>query len=160
MSDEARASDAQLVSVYQSAALVLYTKKLAAFVATATDQQDACCFATATLLTAAAACEAILSEFVYITNLPAFTPEFLKAGVAKKYESCKNRKLDKEHPAVSELIRHRHAISHSEPNHRRSQLFGTRVNVDGARWAAQTVEDFARAIWGSSMPKWFLDTIR
>jgi hypothetical protein len=156
---EDHVQDIELVSVYQSAGLVICTRTLAALAAGASKQGDVTSLATAALLTAVAASDAILSEFMYTTDLPGYTRKFLKAGVADKYKCISNKKLADDHPAVFELVRHRLAIAHSEPNNRRSRLYGNRISVDGAHWAAQTVETFARAVWGSSMPIWFLNTL-
>ena len=158
--DSIRGRSCEAVSDYQSAGLVVNTRKLAELTAESTNPADIGSLATATILTAAAALEATLSEFLWITNPAAFTKEFRRAGIAGKYQHITQRSLAIDFPATAELVGHRIAISHSEPNNRRSRQFGSRINADGAHWAAETVETFAEAIWGNSMPQWFRNTIR
>ncbi len=81
---ETTGTTAELRSVFVSAGLVLYTRKSAALAYEMTDEADIHCLATAALLTAAAAAEAILSESAYITNINRFTEPFLFASVEKK----------------------------------------------------------------------------
>ncbi|MGO9597534.1 MAG: hypothetical protein ACLP7Q_05885 [Isosphaeraceae bacterium] len=111
--------------------------------------------ATATILTAAAALEAILAEYRYLSDRSAYKERFCKAGVPEKYRMIKASKLADDHPAVSELWTHRKAIGHSEPENERSRNYGTRINSAGAFWAYETVEKFARILWGPAMPDWF-----
>ena len=92
MSDMNHAAEASLVSVYQSGALVGYARRLASLAAESTDNNDVHCLAAAAILTAAAASEAILSEFVYLSYPLAFTKDFRGDGVAAKYKFIKDLK--------------------------------------------------------------------
>ena len=169
--------EASCVSVYQSGALVGYAQRLASLAAESRDPYDVACFAAAAILSAAAASEAILSEFVYSSYLSAFTKDFRKAGVAAKYETIQElksgshvaakakkqknvppTKLARDHPDVEELLGYRIAIAHSEPGSLRSRLYATRINADGARWAAQVAQTFAKSIWGPLIPNWLEDS--
>lgn len=154
-SDQGNLVESGSIDVFQSGGLVAFTRRLATLAAQASEQQESACFATATILTAGAALEAILAEYLFISERSAYTKEFSIAGVPKKYEMIKARKLVKDHPAVSELWAHRNAIVHSEPENERSRNYGTRINPAGARWAYETVDKFARTLWGSAMPNWF-----
>ena len=142
------------IDVYQSGGLVDFAKRLAALTSQAHDQQEEACYATATILMAAAALEALLAEFAYITDRTKYTNEFRKAGVSKKYQLLTSNELAVAHPPVAELWEHRIAIGHSEPDNARSRFYGTRVNRAGASWACSTLEDFARQLWGARMPDW------
>lgn len=151
---------------YQSGSLIRYARKLASMAARSNDLDDVRALATAAVLTSAAATEATLAEFVYITALAAFTRDFRRAGVAEKYDFVKKIKaggppsqsgrpnkplgptvLDTDHPEVSELAGYRIAIAHSEPDNPRSWRFGERINCEGASWAARVAEAFAGTIW-------------
>lgn len=156
VSDAATADDSGFhIDVFMSGGLVTFTRKLADMAAQANEQQDVACLATATILTAAAALEAILSEFVYTINPSGYTKQFRKTGVPEKFRLATGTGLVATHPAVAELWDHRNAIGHSEPENPRSRFYGTRIDKAGAGWAISTVESFARALWGSNMPDWF-----
>jgi hypothetical protein len=158
MPDADVGQETQLRSDYQSGNLISCTTWLAQFAAEETDELRLHRYATIALVTGAAACEALLSEVVYITAPAQFTPKFRRASVSGKYNLFKqgatNANLDSDHPEVSELLTHKNAIAHSEPNNPRSSRYVNRLSADGARWAALTVIAFAEAIWGANMPAW------
>lgn len=155
ISDQGNPVEFSSIEVFQSGALVAFTRRLATLAAQASEQQESACFATATILTAAAALEAILAEYLYLSGRSAYTKKFRRVGVPEKYEMIKASKLADDHPAVSELWAHRNAIGHSEPENGRLRNYGTRINSAGAIWAYETIEKFARTLWGPAMPNWF-----
>ncbi len=154
-SDQVNLVESVSIEVYQSGGLVSCTRRLAALTTQASDPQDVTYLAIATILTAAAALEAILSEFMFLSNPSGYTKVFCKKGVRDKYKIIKNSELIDDHPEVSELWAHRIAIGHSEPENERSRRYGTRISPEGALWASETVEAFARSLWGAAMPNWF-----
>ncbi len=143
------------IDVYQSGSLIAFSRRLSTCTMQARDQQEEACYATATILLAAAALEALLSEFAYLNDRCKYsTNEFRKAGVPRKYEILSGKDLAIAYPEIAELWAHRIAIGHSEPDNRRSTVYGTRVNKAGATWVVTTLESFARALWGADIPSW------
>lgn len=153
--DSGTSAECIFIEVFQSGGLVSRTRRLAALVNETADQLDSAYLATATILTAAAALEAILSEYVYLSDRPSYVKAFRKAGAPEKYEKLTGRKLRDDYPEVQEWWDRRVAIVHSEPENERSRHYGTRISAAGSAWASQTIEGFARGLWGASMPSWF-----
>jgi hypothetical protein len=154
-SDSAKVEDTFHIDVFQSGGLIAFTRKLAAYTAQSVDPHDEACFATATILMAAAALEALLSEYAYTARRTSCTKDFRMAGVPKKFKLLTGEDLAVAYPDVAELWDHRIAIGHSEPESARSRFYGTRINKAGAIWAADVVAALAWALWDSSMPDWF-----
>lgn len=167
-SDAANSAESCYISVYQTGALVKHTRTLAHHAARAADPEDEAGFAVAAILTAVAAAEAILAEFLHHTNRSKATRGFFRDPIAEKHKIIKKLKLvasatasgkqhdlDNDHPHIAELIKHRNALTHHEPENHRSRISGSRITPAGAQWALDSVQDFARAIWqGVEMPDW------
>jgi len=147
------------IEAYQSAGLVLHTRRLSNLVAQSADVEEVTCLATAAILMAVAAIEALLSEAAYLKKPELYaTNAFQYGGVPVKFEKLMGEKLKVMCPDADELWGHRLALSHAEPDHRRTRFVGQRINAAGACWAAKTVEKLAVKIWGAEMPNWFAET--
>lgn len=179
-SDSGSFAEALSIRAYQSGGLVNYVKTLARYAAQAGDPHEKECFALASILTAVAAVEANLTEFVVFKYNLTPPSRFFRKTNQEKYELIKNLRrtqnpqdlldelkvkpkeeplkpkpeFDTDHPEVAKLIGCRNAITHSEPDNPRSISYNRLLNSDGARWAAETAQAFAYAIWGADMPEW------
>lgn len=166
LSDQGKTCEAAFLTVYQSGGLVGYTRILAALAARSGDEKETGCLATAAILTAAAALEAILADYLYVTDRPPYREErrwieqpkkyvkFSNGGVPIKYQLLRDTILEADYPEVSNLWAVRNAIVHSEPDHVRTRTYGARINPDGATWAYETAQTFACNLWGADMPQW------
>lgn len=149
------------IEVYQSASLVLHTKRLSEMTGEQINELDRNCLASATVLMGAAALEALFAEVVYVNKPDLYTEKFLHFGFKKKIKKLKGKKYlssSKEAQEASELWEYRKAIAHSEPINDRSTTKGKIINPEGAKWVYKTVEEFARIIWDSEIPEWFSET--
>lgn len=158
LQDSGKAHDKLLIDgAYQSAGLVLHTKILARIVQGEKDELRVVALATATILMAAAALEAVLMEAAYILNKPLYKNNiFRKRGADKKFEKLTG-------PPSQEAIalwETRIAVAHAEPDHKRTRFHEIKLNAQGAEWAANCIEKISKEVWGKSMPKWFSETIR
>ncbi len=120
-----------------------------------TAQDEVVCLATAAILMGAAAIEALLSEAAYIVKPELYKEEndFRRLGVPRKFKMLTGKELKDACPDGDELWGWRLALSHAEPNHKRTRFVGARINAEGARWAAETTERLAVMIWGAHMPR-------
>lgn len=148
------------IQAFQSGGLVAHTRRLASLAAKSADEIEEVCLATAAILMGAAAFEALLSEATYLKNPMLYKKKtgFRLKGVPEKFKMLMGGELGGMCPDGDELWAHRVALSHAEPDHRRTRFVGTRINADGARWAAETTERLAVMIWGADMPRWFAET--
>lgn len=141
---------------YQSAGLVAHTLMLARIAQDENDEMKVVALTTATILTAASAMEAVLSEAAYVLKPSLYKDiEFRKAGAPTKYKKFTGR-LSHE---VTEIWNARIAVAHAEPDNKRTRFVGVKLNAQGAEWAANCVVKLSNEIWGASMPKWFSKTI-
>ncbi|MDR3638665.1 MAG: hypothetical protein P4L84_32970 [Isosphaeraceae bacterium] len=147
------------IDVYQSGTLLRHARRMAEETEKAETVEvgslDATCFATGTFLTAIAAVEGMLSEYAHLYVKALYNDDFLYASIANKYQLVTGATLAKGAPEVVKLQRARNALVHSEPENQRSKNVGLLLNKQGARWAVETVDAFARDFWGDRMPPWF-----
>ncbi len=144
------------IEVYMSGALTSNVRRLASMAARATDPRDVSCLCVSALLMGAAALESLLTDLSYVTNRTQYNDtRFRHAGLGDKYNQLTGRDLLVDHPPISQIWDSRNAVGHSEVTHFRSRTVGERLNPAGAEWVAQSIEDFARAVWGTGMPDWF-----
>lgn len=119
------------------------------------DQQEITCFASATLLMAAAAFEALLAEAASIKDPKLYTKKYFNKGMPAKYEELMGRPLNVADKDADDLWKNRNALTHSEPNNDRSKSLGKKINSSGAIWAYEVVKKVSLDIWGDKMPSWF-----
>ena len=139
---------------FASAALVSDTRRLAQLIGEEKDQNIAAILSRSQLLVAAAAVEAVLSEYAHQRKPNVYQDEknFRRQGVAVKYE-----KLGITCPEnISELWRHRNALGHSEPDNDRG--LGLIHLIDVSTQIADIIEEEVIRIWGPYMPDWFRTT--
>ena len=159
VSDSGEGHDSVSIEAFQSGMLVLFTRKLAELTKNFENKPECECLVTATILMGAAAIESLLLDVAYVTNPTKYKDsDYRNKGVRKKYEELTGNNLDNRFPNVSELWGHRVALSHSEPDLRRTRLIGQRINPEGAVWVADTVDEFAVSLWGDQMPVRFSST--
>jgi hypothetical protein len=147
------------IQAFQSGGLVAHTRRLACLAAKSADEIEEVCLATAAILMGAAAIEALLSEAAYLKKPALYKKnKFRFEGVPGKFKMLTGDELTVKCPDGNKLWAQRVALSHAEPDHSRTRFVGTRINADGARWAAETTERLAVMIWGADMPRWFAET--
>ena len=157
--EEFKLDESIKIDAFQSAGHVLHTRQLAKLTKCFADFSDVTFLASSVIVMAAAALEALLVEAAYIIKPEIYADKnFRYAGVPKKFEIFMGKTLEEVSPDATELWRHRLALTHAEPDARRTRFVGERINPDGALWAADTVEKLAITIWGDSMPDWFANT--
>ena len=140
------------IDAYQSGALVSDTRRLAELTRTCSDQFQLACIARAVIVVAAAALEALLSEAAYLTKRTLYDDKkFRKAGVPEKFKKFMKRSSDD----AERLWEYRNALTHAEPDNRRTRFVGEIINEVGALWVASTVEQLAVEVWQDQMPPWF-----
>ena len=140
---------------YQSAGLVAHTRILASMAQDEKDEVKLVTLTTATILMAAAAMEAVLSEAAYILKPSLYKDsDFRRAGAPAKFEKFTG------HPSqeVEDVWNARIAVAHAEPNNKRTRFVGVKLNAEGAEWAANCVVKISKEVWGASMPNWFSET--
>jgi hypothetical protein len=138
------------IDVYQSGGLVRHTRRLADATARSTDENERVCFATATLLMGAAALEGAATEVAFRLQPSLFSEKkFRFAGMPEKLERLAGRSF----PEAEKLQRHRNALTHAEPGHDRSRDVGGVLNVEGAKWVADLVEEIFLDLCGDRMPE-------
>lgn len=150
--DEITVGEKVTVTIYQSAGLVKQTRTLSEITKRQSANIDIVALSTATILMAAAALEAIISETAFILNPSLYNQKkFRKAGVSEKFKLLKGYSSG----MLDELWEARNAVAHAEPDHRRTKFVGEKLNIRGAEWAATCVEDLSKEVWGKEMPEWF-----
>lgn len=153
--DSGKADDDIRIEAYQSAGLVAHTRILAIIAQSETEEKRVVALATATILMASAALEAVLSEAAYILNQSLYkTKEFRMSGAPAKFEQLIG------HPSqeATDLWNARKSVAHAEPDNSRTLFVGMKLNAQGAEWAASCIEKISKEVWGESMPKWFSET--
>ncbi len=152
ISNSGKANDAVRIKAYQSAGLVAHTRILARIAQGEKDEMRVVTLATATILMASAALEAVLSEATYILKPSLYENKgFRKSGAPTKFKKLTG------HPSqeATDLWNTRIAVAHAEPDNPRTRFVGMKLNAQGAEWAASCIEKISKEIWGTSMPKWF-----
>lgn len=153
--DSGKADENICIKAYQSAALVIQTRVLARIAQSETEETIVAAISTATILMAAAALEAVLSEAAYILNQSLYkTKKFQRSGAPGKFEQLTGHSSHE----VTALWHARIAVVHAEPDNSRTRIVGEKQNAQGAEWAASCIERISKEIWGASVPKWFSDT--
>ncbi len=148
------------IEVFQSASLVLQTKRLSEMVCEQINNEDRNCLARATVLMGAAALEALLIEVAYIEKPELYDKrEFRKTGFEKKIEMLKGKEFLPLCHETDKLWKYRIALTHSEPINERTLKTGEIINAEGAQWVYKTLEEFVQIIWNSKIPSWFSETI-
>lgn len=148
--------DSVIIHAYQSAGLVAHTRRLAELTKQASNESDVAALATAVILIAGSTLEALLLEVAYVTNRKLYDEKpYRNAPFAEKFRRLKRNCPDD----AKELWDARSAIVHAEPHNSRTRYkIGSKINVAGAIWAAETLERLAIEIWGNDMPNWFIET--
>jgi hypothetical protein len=143
------------IDAYQSAGLVMHTRKLAELTRQFSNQPEVTSLATAVIVMAAAALEALLAEAAYMLQPELYKlTKFRKAGVPQKFKLLKRYSS----PDIEEIWGYRNALSHAEPDNPRTRYVGEKLNEAGALEFAATIEKLAVEIWGAQMPDWFVET--
>lgn len=147
------------IEAFQSASLVVNTKRLSEMVCEPMNIKDISCLAEATVLMGAAALEALLSEVAYLEKPELYEEmEFRRGGFKKKIILLKGKDFFPLCYEANKLWEYRKALAHSEPINERTTMIGKIINVEGAQWVYKTLEKFSRIIWDSKMPLWFSET--
>jgi hypothetical protein len=160
------------IECWMAGALIGNIKRLARLAENTLDAQDRACLVLSAFLTAGAALEAILHKYAYKTNLPLYggvdpclkkrQKDFRRKGIEEKYELLRQYPqepgdpptlLASDFPDVVKVLDARHALTHNEPDSKRSRFVGEVNNVEGAYWAHRAVLAFAKALWGGSLPQ-------
>lgn len=153
--DSGKADKAIRIEAYQSAGLVVHTRILARIARGETEEMRVVALATATILMASAALEAVLSEAAYILNQSLYkTKEFRMSGAPDKFEKLTGHSSQD----ATDLWNARKAVAHAEPDNSRTRFVGEKLNAQSAEWAASCIEKISKEVWGVSMPKWFSET--
>jgi hypothetical protein len=144
LTDMATSDENISISAFQSAGLVAYTRTLAEIAKIQTTEKETVALATATLLMAAAALEALVTEAAYEHKKELYElQDFRDAGAPSKFERLKKYSS----PEAIELWKLRKAVAHAEPDNKRTRFVGEKLNVEGAEWAAATIEKISREVW-------------
>ncbi len=160
------------IECWMAGALIGNVKRLARLADNTPDAQDRACLVVSAFLNAGAALEAILHECTYKTNFPLYAgvdpalkksqKGFRRKGIEEKYELLRQypdepddppSRLASDFPDVVRVLDARHALTHNEPDSKRSRFVGEVNNVEGAYWAHRTVLTFAKNLWGGSLPE-------
>lgn len=155
--DAFTATESGRIDVYMSGALVQNIRRLASMAGSAPDPQDVTCLCISAVLMAAAALEALLTDLAHVMKPAVYNDRQFRrsSGVPEKYRRLFGGDLSKDHPAVARVWEDRNAVGHSEAEEERSRRVGARLNPASALGVANSIEDFARTVWGSAMPDWF-----
>ncbi len=154
--DSGKADETIRIEAFQSAGLVAHTRILARIAQSETDEMRVVALATATILMASAALEAVLSEAAYILNQSLYkTRKFRKSGAPDKFEQLTGHSSQE----ATALWNARIAVAHAEPDNSRTRFVGMKLNAQGAEWAANCIIKLSKEVWGASMPEWFSETI-
>jgi hypothetical protein len=154
--DEAHASFDCQIEVFMSGTLTANVRRLASMASHATDPQVVNCLCVSAVLMSAAALEALVTDLAYVKNETEYNSSaFRHMGVPEKYNRLTGGTLLTDYPAIHHIWQYRNAVGHSEVANVRSRFVGEQLNPARAAWIAQSVEDFARGVWGPSMPDWF-----
>lgn len=146
-----------IIHAFQSAGLVKHTRILAAIVSFQESDASMVAVATATILMAAAALEAVLSEAAFVLKPNLYSDkQFRRAGAPEKFEKLMGYSSTK----ARELWDARKAVAHAEPDHARTRFVGVKLNAQGAELALKCLEELTIEIWGNQMPAWFSDTLK
>lgn len=145
------------IDVFRSAGLIWHTQYLARLASDSSlNKMELVSLCTGVVLMGAAALESLLMEAAFLLNTDLYQRKaFRKAGVTQKYKMLMGQCPD----YVERIWKYRIAVTHSEPDNQRSRYVGEIINVKGAVWIAQTLDLIAKDIWGSSVPKWFSETL-
>jgi hypothetical protein len=143
------------IECWMAGTLMRNIKRLARLAENTQDTQDRACLVLSAFLNAGAALEAVLHEFAYETNFLLYEgiDSSLKqsqrgfrrkGGVERKYELLRKYPqepgdpptlLASDFPDVVKVINARHALTHNEPDSKRSRFVGEVHNIEGAYWA-------------------------
>jgi hypothetical protein len=164
------------IECWMAGALIGNIKRLAGLAENTPDALDQGCLVLSAFFNAGAALEAILHEYAYKTNfllyegvdpsLKKSQENFRRKGIKEKYELLRQfpsepgnppTLLASDFPDVVMVLDARHALAHNEPDSTRSHFVGEINNVKGAYWAFLTVLDFAKSLWGDSLPQEYGD---
>ena len=118
------------------------------------DHEHVTTLVTATLLVAAAAAEAILSEYARAARPDVYgDKQFRLTNPASKFESL----VGTSSQDLVWLWGVRTAIAHSEPDHVRSGRFGADITLEGADRAYGILCDLIVRVWDDAVPGWFAE---
>lgn len=146
-----------ILSAFQSAGLVRHTRSLAEIACGQLSETNMVAVTTATILMAAAALEAVLSEAAFLLQPDLYADkQFRKAGAPEKFLKLKGYPSTK----TEEIWNARKAVAHAEPDNARTRFVGEKLNAKGAEWAARCIEELSVEIWGNEMPTWFSETTK
>lgn len=159
ISEPVNATEKISIEGFQSASLVVHTKRLSEMAYEEVDEQDRNCLARATVLMGAAALEALLIEVTYIEKPELYNKmEFRKAGFQKKIEMLKGKEFLPLCHEANKLWNYRIALAHSEPINERTLKTGEVINAEGVQWIYKTLKEFIQDIWDLEIPSWFSET--
>lgn len=138
------------VRLFQAGGLVRHTRILRDLVRA--DPAHVSSLVTATFLMAAAAAEAILSEYAHSHREALYADrDFRKGGAVLKFKLIFNESFVE----LEWLWAVRVAIGHSEPDNVRSTQFGIDITAEGADRAYKLLCDLAVRVWGDAVPASF-----
>ena len=152
VSDSGTGTETISITVFQSGCLVSHTRILAKMTDGEINERKVSALATATILMAAAALEALLSEAAHVLK-PALYEQrsFRMCGAPDKFKKLMGYKS----PEAELIWNARKAVAHSEPNNSRSRFVGKHLNSEGAKLALEAIENISNEVWGQLMPNWF-----
>ena len=141
--DQGRGDDQISIRVFQNEGLLEHTRRVVELACRAKSERDRVALATAAVLMAGAAVEALIMETAYIHHPILYQDKkFRHAGVPHKFDM-----LMKGTSADCALIwSARTAVSHSEPDHRRSREVGVRIQPNEIRAVLDATERVFAAV--------------
>lgn len=142
--------DTLKIDVFQSAGLIDHIRYLAKL-AEGEDKNGRASLATAAILVGSAAMEALLSEAAYLIKPQIYDNKFKYAGVPQKFERLTKERLDGQ---AAKLWEYRCALTHSEPDNKRSTMVGEKIKAGDVNWVLKTVVELAYEAFGDKMPGW------
>ena len=157
-SDEARLSISETVAgeVYQFIGLLWATEHNAYYARLESRIDSRTVYAMNALLTAYAALEALVLETTLCIHPALYADkDFRKAGIIKQYTSfLESDERDKEEVSavVAEISRHRVALTHSEPDNRRTHVLGQVISGTDAVRFAREIRNCAEWLWRGRRP--------
>jgi hypothetical protein len=147
------------IRVFASGGLIGNIKRLSRMAcAERLDEFDRTCLIVSAFLNAGAAIEATLMDYAARTNMPGYNREFGSKSVWAKYEAIKpGGTLEADFPEVVRLWDGRNALSHHEPDDKRSRWIGADLKIEAVENAHTTMLAFLTEIWGGDVPQDLLE---
>lgn len=151
--DHGTSEESLSIDRYLSAGLTKHTRILAGLTKHASTDEETAALAEAVVLMAGAALEAMLDESAYMSDRVLYDnwEGFRKKSPPAKFEKLRGSRSEE----VRQIWNARIALSHAEPDNKRTGKVGRVLNPDEAVKIAGLLQTLANEIWGDHMPDWF-----